>query len=315
MQAVGWEFKKARNFFTNILRDPNYDDASCLVLIAGLISIFLLQVEPLLWRRGIFRVLETYEGRWPSELVPLSGFWLLPFEWVSSGTKDRLWILVVIVYLANAVLIDRFVAKHSGSDVGFRSSILTLRRLLAGIPALGLCVIPAWRILWNRKPEWAYRRAAPRPVLIGGPPELEFLPGGAYLHSFPFILWILVSNSFALRAASAWLNEPERATTTGLLVVQGVCGGLRLGGLVLMVAYIHLRSREGDLWGRRKWGLLVCSGAWLLPQSLFILPIAALLFVGERWGAVLEGVGVQSAPEREVDQAIGSRFLDLRNLH
>lgn len=308
MRAVGWELKKARNRFTEILRDPSYDDASCLAIVAGFISLFLLQVEPLLWRRGIFKVFEEYEGQWPLELHPLSGFWLFPFEWVPPALRGGLWIPAAIMCFANALLLDRFIAKQGGGDVSFRLWILRLRRLLAGIPLLSLCTIPLWRILCNRRPGWAYRRTAPRPVLEGDPPELGLLRGGAYLHSAPFILWILASNPLALRAVLAWLNEPERATATGLLVVQGICGGLRLGGLVCMVAYIRLRCREGELWGRRKWGLLLCSGTWLLPQSLFLLGLLAILLVGERWGTVMEDARVRSKSERDADRAIDSQL-------
>ncbi len=316
MQTVGWEFKKARNLFTEILRDPSYNDnASCLAFVAGFISIFLWQVEPLLWRRGIFRVLETYVGKWPIELHPLSGFWLFPFEWVPPGLRGSLWIPVAIVYLVNAVLLDRFVARRGGEDVSFCSSILNLRRLLAGVPVLGLCVIPLWRILCNRKPAWSYRRRDPRLILErlqGDPPGLVSGQSQGTSHSAVFLVWLLVSNLFALRAGIAWLNEPEQATTTGLLVMQGICGVLRLGGMVFTMAYVLLRSQQGVLWGKRKWGLLVCSGAWLLPQSLFLLPMAALLLVGERWGVVMEDVRAQSTRERDADQAIGSQVLALQ---
>lgn len=318
MQAVGWEFKKARNLFTEILRDPSYNhDTSCLAFVVGFISIFLWQVEPLLWRRGIFRVLETYEGKWPIELHPLSGFWLFPFEWVPPALRDGLWIPVAFVYLVNAVLLDRFLARRGGEDVSFRSSILSLRRLLAGVPVLGFCVIPLWRILCNRKPGWAYRRKDPRLILErlqGDPPGLmSGLPQG-FLYSAAVLIWLLVSNLCALRAAVAWLNEPERATTTGLLVVQGICGALRIGGMAFTVAYVLLRSQQGVLWGRRKWGVLVCSGAWLLPQSLFLLPMLALLFVGERWGAVMEDVRARSTQERDADQALGFQLPALRTV-
>lgn len=176
-------------------------------MVAGFISLFLLQVEPLLWRRGIFKVFEDYEGQLPLELNPLSGFWLFPFEWVPAAHRGGLWIPAAIVYLANAVLLDRFIAKHGGDDVSFRFWILRLRRLLAGIPLLGLCAIRLWRILCNRRPGWALRRTASRPVLEGELAELGPLREGAYLHSFPFILWIVVSNPFALRAALAWLTS------------------------------------------------------------------------------------------------------------
>ncbi len=311
MRVAGWEFKKARNLFTEILRDPSYDDPSCLLFVIGFVSIFLWQVEPLLWRRGIFRILADYEGKWPLELYPLSSFWLFPFEWVSSALKGVLGLPAVIVYVVNAVLLDRFVAQHGGADASFRPAVLRLRRLLSGVPVLGLCVIPLWRVLWNRKPAWAYRRRTPRLVFQDGPsdPASRLSRGGAMLHSATFIPWILVSNLLALRAVLTWLNEPERSTATSLLVVQGICGTLRIGGMICSVAYVRLRSREGALWGKRKWGLLVCSGAWLLPQSLFPLPLAALLLSGERWGAVVEDLRTRSAPERDADQVIGSRFL------
>src|SRR5688500_12580793 len=99
MRVVGWELKKARSLFSGILRDPSYDDATCLTIVSGLIALALLQLEPLLWRRGIFRVLEEYEGEWPLELQPLSGFWLTPFDWVSPALKDSLWIPVAFVCL------------------------------------------------------------------------------------------------------------------------------------------------------------------------------------------------------------------------
>lgn len=315
MRAVGWEFKKARNLFTEILRGPSYnDDASCLAFVAGFVSIFLWQVEPLLWRRGIFRVLETYEGKWPNELHPFSGFWLFPFEWVPPALRGSLWIPVVIVFLVNAVLLDRFVAKQGGEDVAFRSSILRLRRLLAGVPILGLCVIPLWRILCNRKPAWACLSKEPRLTFErpqGGPPSL---PQPA-LDSFAFLVWLLLSNLFALRAAVAWLNEPERATATGLLVIQGTCGSLRIVGMAFTMAYVLLRVQQGALWGKRKWGLLISSGAWVLPQSLFLLPTVALLLVGERWGAVMEDVRAKPTQEREADRLIGDQvLLDLRTV-
>ena len=309
MQAVGWEFKKARNLFTEILRDASYkDDASCLAFAVGVVSIFLWQVEPLLWRRGIFRVLETYEGKWPNDLHPLSGFWLFPFEWVPTTLRGSLWIPVVIVFLVNTVLLDRFVAKQGGEDVSFRSSILRLRRLLAGAPILGLCVIPLWRILCNRKPAWACLSKEPRLAFErpqGGPPSL---PRPA-LDSFAFLVWLLISNLFALRAAVAWLNEPEQATATGLLVVQGACGALRIVGMAFTMAYVLLRVRQGALWGKRKWGLLISSGAWFLPQSFFLLPMAALLHIGERWGAVMEDVRAKPAQEREADRLLGGQVL------
>ncbi|MEA2560984.1 MAG: hypothetical protein QOH06_2488 [Acidobacteriota bacterium] len=311
MQAVGWELKKARNLFTSILRDPRYDDASCIALVSGFISMFLFQVEPLLWRRGIFRVLETYEGEWPGELKGFSGFWLFPFEWVSPE-RAGLWIPAAVVYLVNAVLIDRFVAKHGGADASFRRSILILRRLVGGLPLLGLCVIPLWRILANRKPAWASWSAAPRLVLGGPDPAMRLPRGGAELHSVGFFVWLLLSNLLALRAAVAWLDEPERATATGLLAVQAICGSLRIVGLVCTVIYVRLRDREGALWGKRKWSLLLSAGSWVLPQSAFLLGILALVLVGERWGSVMKDVRAHSTRERDAEgplfSALGRAF-------
>jgi hypothetical protein len=96
---------------------------------------------------GIFKVFEESEGQWPLELHPLSGFWLFPFEWVPPALRGGWWIPAAIVFFANAVLLDRFIAKHGGGEVSFRLWILRLRRLLAGIPLLGLCSILLWRIL------------------------------------------------------------------------------------------------------------------------------------------------------------------------
>jgi hypothetical protein len=175
MRTVGWEFKKARNLFIAILRDPSYNDASCVALLSGVIALFLLQVEPLLWRRGIFRILETYEGEFPPELTPLSEAWLFPFGSESPVLRNSLCILVAIVYLANAVLLDRFLAKYGGSDVSFRSPILSLRKLLAGVPVLGLSVIPLWRIMCNTKRGWAHRSLTTKPGTKRNPLELSLL--------------------------------------------------------------------------------------------------------------------------------------------
>lgn len=301
MRAVGWEFKKARNLFIAILRDPSYDDASCVALLSGLIATFLWQVEPLLWSRGIFRVLETYEGEFPPELTPFSLTWLFPFGSAPSIFRDNLWILVAIVYLVNAVLLDRFLAKHGGNDGSFRSPILSLRKLLAGVPVLGLSVLPLWRILCNHKWSWACRHAVARPVMEGNQPELSLLSGGAYLHSALLIFWLMVSNVLALRAGLAWLG-PAQATATDLLVVQGICGGLRIVGLACTLAYVCLRRREGILWGNRMWIILLSSGSWVLPQSLFLLGILSLIVIGERSGTMVSDArNLSSSMRPEVD--------------
>lgn len=298
------EEKSGRNLLVDLLRNPKFDDSTCVAVLGALISVFLMQVEAFLWNRGIFRAFEEYEVGVPPDLVPFRGVWIYPFDRLSAAQMDGLWLHVVIVYLVNAILVDRFVARHSGWDVSFRPWVLQLRRLFAGLPLLGFCVFPGWRLLRSLSSKWLLQQRAPRLTLedLKERPDqaLKIVPVGASgLGIFTFVWWLLASNVYGVRAGLAWLNVPERSTQTTLLTLQVICAALRVCGLVCTLAYTRWRTAEGTLWGRSRSGLLASSVAWLLPGSLFVLAPMALYWFGGRASLVSHAVDVKPSGRGE----------------
>ena len=76
----------------------------------------------------------------------------------SPGIKMAGALGMVLLYFLNGWLIDKYLNRQTGRHQPFKRSLYIMRRLVAGIPLLGIFVIPFWQWLIEKKPAWAISR-------------------------------------------------------------------------------------------------------------------------------------------------------------
>lgn len=116
--------------------------------------------------------------------------------------------LLPLLFIANAVLIDRYLAWSEGREDDFRPAVRRLRFLLAGVPVLGLWTVVLWRWLIDWRPRWALQKeghdaSPPAASLPLAPKAVGFtrlgtaenvtllLAGNAIIAAFCFVIAIL----------------------------------------------------------------------------------------------------------------------------
>lgn len=276
---VIWEAAKARNLFVEILRGQTFDSATCLAGIVMLIAVFLAWFDVLIWGR----IFGEYQ-----DLILL--FWTFPLNFLPAGLIEALWIHVGIIYVINAVLLDRFLRHHEGEVGSYRFWIMSLRFLLAGIPVLGLGVILGSRLLrnllQNLEGESLLRRfltkeASIRPLRGSAPPE----PAA-------FLFWMVVSNLYALRAAVTWLSAPELSAMKGLIAAS-VVQMFHWCAVLSTVTCYALLARKGALWGKRYWISWASGFLWLpVVLPLYIFAVQILLRIAFRPWTFMQSANV-----------------------
>lgn len=249
--AIFRHWTETRMILSQFFRGSRLDRADCAFFIAAGILLFLLQVEPLFWSRldlpadGLAPAdTETADPDPVRDLIfqnPLEGFWIFPFGGLTAESTRGFWMIVLAVYLVNAWLFDRWLARTSGEDATIRSPILAVRRLLVGIPWLGLCIYPAWQALLDVRPSWIFRNNSASTLRLDLSPRRV---AGVRVLLYPLrigldkigsptlftVLWLVPVNMMALRAGLAWLNVPERIGCAQLLLLGFALASLHFLG-------------------------------------------------------------------------------------
>lgn len=285
---------------SQILRGHVSSSEICYNTLLGLMY-FLAHWEEIFWRTD-------------------TNLWELPFNWLPESIQPWLWIPAVAIVPWTSWWLDRWIGQEARSDQEWRPMVLRARRVLCGIPILGLGVIPIWYWLNVSRPLWALRRR-PEPrlelagldqVVVRAPTRTGLGSGLFSFSAFIFASSFLVS-SMTLRAIVVALNTEPRPWVDEIVVIGAIC--LRLTGFVLQILYFRLWSQQHGL-GTAYWvaqGLF--SVVWLIPVWMSYTLSLMMIALGEKRWAEASRVLVKGRPMpdplREVHGRKWTRWLSL----
>jgi len=223
-------------------------------------------------------------------LIPLDApFWphLVeePLTQISTGRLPALpvQLSLLFLFLTQALLVDRFLAWRFVAESHVFRGIRCLRFLFAGLPFVGLAVIPAWQAMMKAAPSWALgpqesrRYDRVRLASRDGPAHrLQRLAGGVPIErglASPWTLagFFLTSFGWMFLLAVPWAVGRTLASPGGLdalLVLSIGLHGLAFAGAVL---FLTLRSRELRLSEYQRAVYLSLSVFWLIPYPTIAL--------------------------------------------
>lgn len=191
-----------------------------------------------------------------------------PFVFVGSGDEGLVLLSLTALSILNAFLIG----GRADSWTPHREPVAwlpPLRSALAGIPFLGLYVLPAWRWLAITEPAWAFVSADRRQVDRGLAPALPLSRGWFLRSSHLFLFSIVAVNALGVQLFLAWSLAPDWPEGNRLPVQVMAEGLLRISGLLATLIPNLFLFRHG--WISRRafpWALLCCL-AWLAPWPLY----------------------------------------------
>lgn len=78
--------------------------------------------------------------------------------------RPRAWLFLAALALVNAWLLDRLLARRTPRPATVRPWLRGLRPVACAVPLLNLYAIPAWRLLLERRPRWAFGEPGEGPL-------------------------------------------------------------------------------------------------------------------------------------------------------
>jgi len=193
-----------------------------------------------------------------------------------------------VLFLTNALVIDRFLAWSTFGDERFRPWVRFGRFALAGVPIVGLWTVALWRWIAARPPPWALREpvrspdgedAEPHGGLLAGPRALAFTWLGSGDHIAVLMLFNWLGMMFISLVSARALSSPWG--WAGLVVWTAAFHGIGFG---LMLYSLTEAARVGRLSGVRRWIYCGLAVLWLIPFP-FLAIVGGLLVV--LWDAFL----------------------------
>ncbi|MEA2560987.1 MAG: hypothetical protein QOH06_2491 [Acidobacteriota bacterium] len=182
--------------------------------IVSLVSVaVLLLLEPALWFRD-----------WPPSFI---GDRVL--DWLAPS---------FLVMPLHGWLLDRFLSAKTSAERAMPRWLLVVRFVAGSFPLFSFALLPAWRLLLERRPPWAFQGHRPGPSLCLSHSPSRSRSSGRLLHLYTSgIFAVFMGLGFALPMLwAAWLARRARPP-----VIVAVCA------LLHFVAFITSRSQAARL--------------------------------------------------------------------
>ncbi len=212
---------------------------------------------------------------------------------IESCTIVSILALLLLLHLSNSLVLDGFVALRSILEGSFPGWLLKVRFLLAGLPLLGIYMLPAWEWVLASCPRWSRCRAVEarkRSTPLSGRLLLLFCKSRTrWLRLSVYnLLGLLVLNLLILGTAVIRLGSSR----AGLLDLASVQFFLQVSAFGTAMTYVGSRSGTRELSLGRGW---LC----FLPAFLFLCPFSDLglvvIFLGEKKRAGRKSVVMEAA--------------------
>lgn len=195
-------------------------------------------------------------------------------EWPPPFLGDRVLSWMAPSFLAmpfQGWLLDRFLSAKTPAERAMPRWLLIVRFVAGSFPLFSFALLPAWRMLLERRPRWAFQGHRPRPSLCLSRSPSESRSPGRLLHLYTsgvFGVWMALGFALPLLWA-AWL-----ARTAQPPMIVAICALLHL--VVFTASRFHAtRFRQiwrGPLPGVLPWlALLPFPGPMASALSLVIL--------------------------------------------
>lgn len=217
------------------------EDAAVVVSLVS--TMMLLLLEPALWFRG-----------WPPPFL---------------GDRVLGWIAPSLLAMPlHGWLLDRFLSAKTPAERAMPRWLLILRFIAGSFPLFSFALLPAWRMLLERRPSWTLQGRRPLPSFCLSHSPLKSRSPGRLLHLYTsgvFGIWMALGFALPMLWA-AWLARTARPP-----VIVAVCSLLHL------VVFAGSRIQAARL--RQTWrGPLPAALPWLslLP---FPGPMASALIL------------------------------------